>query len=257
VVVAPGEVKLALAAGTDAALFVLHDPTLLGALESKPGSDSESALLRAAVKEGRLLTYSYAADGDSLMHAYVDELPRRRVMRRVQQSTRGRLRIASGRLRYSGVEYLGRDAGKSGTEVTLPAGDYEVTVHETDWGDVPENHAEKAARRAVGPRGRFLSALGGFGCGCSVVMALGIAAALWALNQSEPAPDFWRWVKLLVGGWLAWFAVSVFLNKLPSSRRVDEARHSAWLHYPDLVLVLKPLAPADAALPGCSVGEWA
>jgi len=248
-------VKLELEAGTDAGAFLLYDPTSLDAPAESASFTARMEQLHAAVSSGHALSYSYAADGSSLLHLYLDQRVPQMVLRRIERTHRGLLRIPSGQVRYAGIEYLGRPAtGTMATEATVPPGDYEVTAYELEWGEAASNAADRAAEKADG-RGATWSSLGGFGCAFSVLLALCGGSAIWALRQSEPAPDFWRWVQRIVIGWAVWVTASVILLRLPSSKRAEAARRQTRHDFPEVVVELTRLTALPPDLVGCTVGE--
>jgi hypothetical protein len=210
--------------GTDGAMLVLYDPASGATAADHKDPD-------AAAESGAILALDTASDGSFHYKLFVDEELPYELRTRIKRTTRNvLLRVPSGRLVASGIEYVG-DVTKAETTVDVPPGNYIVDIHDVDyeW----DRDIDPVLQRELGAtysREQILGTVAG------IMFLGGIVAAVIGLGK-------WTW-EILVGG-LASSVLGFACGKLAAPRDF-EARKAAIVNRYPLVVVSMRRLPDDA-----------
>jgi hypothetical protein len=210
-----------LESGTDIAEHVLYDPSI--------GKKVTGDEVEAAAKAGTLLAMYTAGDGALAYRLIVDEELPENLRARISTSTKDvLLRVPSGKLICSGLEYVGDPAKAEGT-VEVPAGNYLVDAHELDYDwdrDIdPILRAELPGyrrERTIGPIAGFLTIAG-------IGTAVGGAIAL-------------HWIVAIAG--VVALLAGIGLLRSVTGKAYSENKAAIARRFPGLVLVLRKLDDA-------------
>ncbi len=157
-----------LKAGSDAATFVLYDPRAMAHRIATPPSEWFDTI-EADGAAANALVFLPGGDGEEHFEIFVDEEPPPERIARAQKHT-GHLKVPSGRLFFTGVEYIEETTIASPlpeSTLDLGVGGYDVDVYATPYGPTEEEAAaseavDRAHREAAAvaePRGHRLSQL--------------------------------------------------------------------------------------------------
>ena len=157
-----------LSSGTDAGTHVLYDPRAMAHRISAPHHKWFDKIDEDAANANAIV-YSSGGDGGAELTIYVDEDPPAELVLRPHRKVTGHLKVPTGRLVASGIEYLDEESlAKVPPEsaMDLAVGGYDVEAYDLTIGDRPESPEERAeakrrrAEAAVAePRGHRLSQL--------------------------------------------------------------------------------------------------
>jgi hypothetical protein len=224
-------VKVDLTSFTDVANHALYDPSVV----TSHAEDPEKTL--ALVPDGRLFVVDTAADGEIHWRLYVDEPMPAELQPRIERATRDiLLRVPTGRLCASGLEYVGQSDDTATSSVGVPAGNYLVDVFELDfdW----DRDIAPVLEREIGAgykRELRVGPLGGLAIFVGLVVAV-IGALTWHVS--------------LLGAGLGVLLLGVVVLAVGLPKGDYEAKKRAIaMRFPSLVLVLRPLAD-DADVTG-------
>lgn len=211
---------------TDVAQHALYDP----GVALPPADDSDRVL--AAVPDGKLFVVDTAADGELHWCLFVDEpLPADLGARVERETPDALLRVPTGRLATSGLEYVGRAAEKATATVEVPPGSYLVDVYELDfdW----DRDIVPVLEREIGAGYRREGRVGPVG-GMLVLSGL-VAAAIGLFS--------WSFSVFGAGVGIAVLGAVVLAVGLPRGD-YEQRKRAIAMRFPSLVLVLRRLPDA-------------
>src|SRR5689334_22022568 len=103
----------------------------------------------ASAETGALLPMYTAADGEIGYRLFVDEELPYEMRQRIAKTTKDvLLRVPSGKLVASGLEYVG-EATEAASSAEIPAGNYLIDVHELDYDW--DKDIEPVMKKELGP----------------------------------------------------------------------------------------------------------
>lgn len=215
--------KLVLAGGTDVAEMALFS---IDALPNDRPPDEQS--LKCMEEQGVLIRFSTGADGDYLLHAYLNEDIPAEVRRHcvVGNAKAGRLRLASGRIGFGGSESLVSTFAPNQAiraDSTVPPGDYEVTAFHTEY---PDELIETAVEARLGVGGNKLLNLPG--------KVIGIAALLTVIAFSMKAVFV---AMVIVAATFVGLRYLFFKN--PKIQALEREKRSIESSYPSIVVEMR------------------
>lgn len=236
--------KFDLTCETDAGSFAICDP---GAV-SEIGDGSAGSVYENEARKGNLTVYSYGGNGDMRFRLFVDEPVDAELEQRADGRVVGVLRVPTGRLVASGVEALAAPGKPEGT--AIPAGNYEVTGFDVEWGDEEERAGDEAARRAS-PSGhaieRVVAPLLVMLIWASMITGMSLLFLL-AIGKTT-LREAWEWVRAYGLWYLGLWAVLIGVGKLAPVGRAVRGREAAQASYPGAVVQLRRL-PDDEDITG-------
>ena len=255
-------------AGSQAHLLFLYDPAGVPEDLAKRGTKRKWEPL---VKEGALLAFRTHEFDPYSIEVFTDEEPAVELRARGKSRVRGALlRVPSGLLRYCGADVCGEKSPKNQDDepadaaLRVPAGNYEIEVLETGYGD---DDRERIEAEVLQREGRMSLRLDKW---------LTVAMAILLLGGVLPGRLFWflggLGIALADGGWraalkfggvgivviLVCYALCRLLDSVPLVRRMRTLREELkgdLDELPDFVLVMRRL-PAGGGLSGMKGGSF-
>jgi hypothetical protein len=242
-----------LASGTDVASHAIYDPAATSHLTEKEiaGALYEMLYEQEPLK-GNVLLYDEASDGSTMFRIYVDEqIPEEFVKRSEAKVENLLLKVPSGTLVASGVEYLNNKKeieaaapftpGGSSlvTKVKIPKGNYLVDAYEIsfDWDKDIAPLIENETGSLWSREGR-LGPMVGLGVVSTLiaiaVLVLGTIFSGWAWS------NFW-WLTIPI----TWLAISALLFKILIPKKYWKKKDEIAARFPPNILVFTRL-PDDA-----------
>jgi hypothetical protein len=204
---------------TDAGMHALYDPSIAVPREEK---------VLDAVATGDLFVIDTASDGEIHLCVYVGEPLPEKFQPRIERTTcDALLRVPSGQLWASGVEYVGYPEDGTATTMTVAPGTYLADVYELDvsW----DGEIVPVLKRELGPsypREALFGPLGSFS------IFLGLAGiAVGALTGV--------WLVLGAGLGVGLLGLSMIKFGVPKGDYEQRKREIA-MRFPSLVVVLRP-----------------
>jgi hypothetical protein len=252
--------------GTDAATLAAFDAAALPAdFDARFEAGDPSGLLTELQAAGRMWVGGTGCDGTHVVRVVVDEEPQGLASRAPAHS--GRLAVPSGALWVCGAEYVASDPLRGsaatpkgglrqwdmGARIDVPAGDYDLAVHELapDDDDAPKPPLRAVqVLQAIPVLLALLGAIAGVAATLALVVTLPWKLVQWATDDPR-AEVGWHVVPFMlgaaaVGAAMVWFglAASRRMARLPAVARADAAAAAARAEHPDVVLALRRRAPA-------------
>jgi hypothetical protein len=239
-----------LTSGTDLSSHALYDPDAVVPIDADTPYPEWECWVRGQERDGRVLHYSNGADGRIFLKLVVDEGFDDPGHIRGPGVEGAVLRVPSGELCLSGVEFLPAIGGRPPREkmvshVEVPAGNYHVEAFEAKW-DESDGRAERERREMLQPGDcEYARFVHGVGCpACVAVMLAGLVFNLGMLFLKKP----WAWKVTAIGISVAVTLAAAGLMRLMTHcarmRRWEEAEAAIERHYPHLVVILTRL-PGD------------
>jgi hypothetical protein len=224
-------------AGTDAAGVALFDPGALPEDFDPRMQDDPIELFERLQRDGKAFYTETGGDGTYLFHAYVDEpIPANLQDHLRDPVTIERFSIPTGHLYFTGSEYAFRQDDSllrryphMGGSVTVPAGDYRVTIHRTEY---PSNHLEKLLRSETGTAAFFLHQSMGWFVILAVAAAIGMVFSYFAMARNE-----WLWYVLPAG--VVLLALPFIVVRLGPYREARDRFKATQRAYPSIVARLE------------------
>lgn len=239
-----------LTSGTDVGSHALYDPDAVVPIDADTPYPEWERWMRGQERAGRVLHYSDGADGRVRLKVVIDEDFDDVGHRRGPGVEGAVLRVPSGTLCMSGVEYLPAIGGrppreKMVTRVEVPAGNYQVEAFEVEW-DENDGRAERERREMLqagdSEYARFVNR-----CACPACVAVMLACLVFNLGMLF-LRKAWGWKLTAIGISLGVTLLATWvmhaLTHCQRMRRWEEAEAAIERHYPHLVVVLTRL-PGD------------
>jgi hypothetical protein len=208
---------------TDVAQHAVYDDSI------GPMAGDDFRELHDRALDGWLLIFDTAADGDIHLALYVDEpLPDGLTSAVVHETREVLLRVPTGKLVASGLEYVGHAKPNAKSTVELPAGNYLVDIYErdVDW----DRDVAPTVERELGPaykREGWVGPLGG------VLVFAGITVVVIALFA-------WSLLSFGIGMLVGALGIAMLVLGLPKGDYERQKRAIA-MRFPTDVLVLRRL----------------
>jgi hypothetical protein len=237
-----------LTSGTDLGSHALYDPDAIVRIDADTPYPEWEQWVRGQEGAGRVLHYSDGADGRVRLKLVVDEEFDDPGHRRGPGVEGAVLRVPSGTVCMSGVEYLPAIGGRPPrermvTRVDVPAGNYHVEAFEVEW-DESDGRAERERREMLQPGdGEFAR----FVNRCALPACVGVMLLCLVFNLGMLfLRKHWTWKLSAIGVSLAVTLIAAGLMRVMTRcermRRWEEAEAAIERHYPHLVVVLTRLA---------------
>ena len=238
-----------LESGTDGGSHALYDPAATAHLPSADDPKLLDHILGDAPDTGLILINNTAGDGGAFYHVYVDQdMPERLAMRASHVTKDLLLRVPSGRLLATGIEYLNDASMEAGpyevghpymvSRADISPGNYLVDVYEIDWNWDTEIRSILKEKCGIwvtvdGPVMRF-------GCmgavGALVLLAIN---TIWAIQGQSALLVWWTWA---LGAVLLLFPLIAF-RAIPETYWKTKSRIAA--QYPENVLHFRRVPEGD------------
>jgi hypothetical protein len=255
--------------GTDAATLAAFDAAALPAdFDARFEAGDPSGLLTELQAAGRMWVGGTGCDGTHVVRVVVDEEPQGLASRAPAHS--GRLAVPSGALWVCGAEYVASDPLRGsaatpkgglrqwdmGARIDVPAGDYDLAVHELapDDDDAPKPPLRAAQVLQVIPvLFVLLGAIAGVAATLALVVTVPWKLVQWATDDPRAGVGWhvlpWMLTASLGGAAVVWSGLVLgrHIDRLPSVVRANAAHAATRAARPDFVLVLR--RRGDAAGP--------
>jgi hypothetical protein len=225
--------------GTDAGSMLLFDPAALPHDYDSQMRDDPMAVIEPLAADGRIYWLDTQADGGYDLGVYLaDELPPNYKKFARQLGVAERFAVTSGKLYFTGIEYVFRDDDTflrkhphMGSSQDVTPGVYHLTLYDMEY---PEDFHEDLLRQRIPARQFRAWSL------MNLLVPLGCTSTLATL-VSPFLLGRRMWVRIALPLWLALTLPAILLSRSHSYRAAVETQRAIEREYPGYFAVLRSL----------------